>query len=118
MLRDNEVIEILNKDRKNKFYIVDCKDFIYFVKSIHVIGFGCAAFSSSLDFIINYESLLTKNYREVSASQLYTSKDEALKQVDMLNNDEKHKKIAKLWNNIKTKKRILKSMSEINDIEE
>lgn len=118
MFTDNEVIEILNKGQENKFYIVDCKDFIYLVKSVHIIGFGCTAFSSSLDFILDYESPLTRNYREVSASQLYTSKDEAQKQVDMLNNDERNKKRAKLWNNYKNKKSILKSILEINDIEE
>lgn len=103
MLRDNEVIEILNKDQKNEFYIVDCQDFIYFVRPVHIIAFGSRAFSSSIDFILDYESPLTRNYRKVSARELYTSKDEAQKQVDLLNNDEEHKKIAKLWNNYRNK---------------
>ena len=106
MLRDNEVIEILNKNQENKFYIIDCQDFIYFVKSVHVIGLGSRAFSSSLDFILDCENPITRDYEKVSARQLYKNKDEAQKQVDMLNNDERNKERARKWN--KNKKRILK----------
>lgn len=89
--------EIFNK----KFYIVCCRDFIYFPKKVRVIGFECSP--DETDFIIDLEEPLTHENRRMSIEELerFKSFEEAFKEAERLNELPKNKQRAEEWNNAK-----------------
>ena len=90
-----EIDKLLNKE----FYIVDCMDFIYFARPVHIIGFGCCAVDEEINYIIDIKDYMNE-YREVYMWELerFRTLEEAEKEAKRLNNIPSNKKRAKQWN--------------------
>ena len=84
---------------KKEFYIIDCKDFIYFVQPVHIIGFGGCASDEELHYYLDVKDFMDRDM-EVYMYELEKFKtfEEAKKEVDRLNNIPSNKKQAKQWN--------------------
>ncbi len=89
------ILDILDKE----FYIIDCKDFIYFPRIVRVIGFEGGY--NTISYRINIkDNLSNRNYREISAYELtrFKTYEEAEKEAKRLNDIPSNKKRAKKWN--------------------
>ena len=89
----------MNKELLEKeFYIIKCYDFVYYVKPVHIIGFGCCS-GEELHYYLDTKDILG-NDEKMYMYQLekYKTYEEAQKEVDRLNNIPSNKKIAKQWN--------------------
>lgn len=84
---------------KKEFYIIKCKDFIYYVQPVHIIGFGGCASDEELHYYLDTKDFMGRD-EEMYMYQLeqYKTLEEAQKEVDRLNNIPKNKKQAKEWN--------------------
>ncbi len=91
-----DIQEFMNRD----FYIVDCKNFIYFPRKIKVIGFEMSP--DSLVFTINIKGF-GDEWQTMYKEQLEQFKtfDEAKKYAKKLNEIPKNKKRAEDWNSPK-----------------
>lgn len=90
----------MNKDLlKKEFYIINCKDFIYYVQPVHIIGFGTSSDNEELHYILDIQDFMGKNV-EMYMCELgkFKTFKEAQKEVDRLNNIPSNKKRAKQWN--------------------
>ena len=86
---------------KKEFYIIKCKDFIYYVQPVHIIGFGGCASDEELHYYLDIKDFMGRD-EEMYMYQLeqYKTYEEAQKEVDRLNNIPSNKKRAKKWNTI------------------
>ncbi len=84
---------------KKEFYIIDCKDFIYFVQPAHIIGIGGCSVDEELHYYLDVKDFMGRD-REAYMYELEKFKtfEEAQKEVDRLNNIPSNKKQAKQWN--------------------
>lgn len=84
---------------KKEFYIIDCKDFIYCVQPVHIIGIGGCASDEELHYYLDVKDFMDRD-REMYMYELERFKtfEEAQKEVDRLNNIPGNKKRAKQWN--------------------
>lgn len=84
---------------KKEFYIIDCKDFIYFVQPAHIVGIGGCASDEELHYYLDVKDFMGRD-REMYMYELEKFKtfEEAQKEVDRLNNIPSNKKRAKQWN--------------------
>ena len=87
--------ELFNKE----FYIVDCKNFIFYPRIVIAIGFEMS--SKELNIITDKIDILTHENRKFPIEYLeqYKSFEEARKEAGRLNNLPKNKKRADEWNN-------------------
>ena len=87
--------ELFNKE----FYIVDCKNFIFYPRIVIAIGFEMS--SKELNIITDKIDILTHENRKFPIEYLeqYKSFEEARKEAERLNNLPKNKKRADEWNN-------------------
>ena len=100
-MTEKDVFE--NKDKY--FYIIDCKDFIFYVRKVEIIGFETYS-SWPVHFTINLVDHLGEN-RTVSAEMLFLNFKDAKDLADKLNNNKENKKRAKEWNSYENRKRRL-----------
>ena len=84
---------------KKEFYIIKCKDFIYYVQPVHIIGFGGCASDEELQYYLDAKDFMGRD-EEMYMYELEKFKtfEEAQKEVDRLNNIPSNKKQAKQWN--------------------
>ena len=84
---------------KKEFYIIKCKDFIYYVQPVHIIGFGSCASDEELHYCLDVKDFMGRD-EEMYMYELEKFKtfEEAQKEVDRLNNIPSNKKRAKQWN--------------------
>jgi len=90
----------MNKELLEKeFYIIDCKDFIYYVRPVHIIGFGDCAIDEEPHYYLDVKDFMGRD-KEMYMCELERFKtfEEAQKEVDRLNNIPSNKKQAKQWN--------------------
>lgn len=89
--------EIFNKE----FYIICCRDFVYFPKKVKVIGFEASP--DEINFIIDLEEPLTHENRRMYIEELerFKSFEEAFEEAERLNELPKNKQRAEEWNNAK-----------------
>lgn len=87
---------------KKEFYIVDCKNFIYFPRTVKIIGFEASSASDETSYITDIEEPLIHENRKMYLGELekFKSFKEAQKEAERLNNIEENKKRAKEWNSI------------------
>lgn len=87
--------ELLEKE----FYIINCKDFIYFVQPVHIVGIGGCTGDEELHYYLDDKDIMGRD-RKMYMDELEKFKtfEEAQKEVDRLNNISSNKKRAKQWN--------------------
>lgn len=104
--------KIFNKD----FYIIDCRDFVYFPRKVRVIGFESCGYSDEILFKTNLKDSLFNENRKMYLKELerFKSFEEAFKEAERLNELPDNKKRADDWNNPQTifKRRYLESLGE------
>lgn len=85
---------------KKEFYIVDCKNFIYFPRTVRVIGFEISIYE--IIYITDIKEPLIHENRKMYLEELekFKSFKEAQKEAERLNNIEENKKRAEKWNSI------------------
>ena len=88
----------LNEIFEKEYYMVDCYDFIYFPRIVHIVGVGSSGCDEGLQYYINI--LDNNKERLVYKSELERFKtfNEAKKYAEYLNNIPENKKRAKQWN--------------------
>ncbi len=89
------------------FYIVDCKDFIYFPRKVNVIEFKMA-YNSPIIFKLNVTTCLNEPmemYKE--ELERFKTFEEAKNYAKKLNEIPANKKKAEEWNNPKAKEELL-----------
>lgn len=100
--------EIFNK----KFYIVDCRDFVYFPRTVRVIRFEASP--DEIIFITNLKEHLIHENRKMYIEELerFKSFEEAFEEAERLNELPENKKRADDWNNAKAvfKRRYLEEL--------
>lgn len=106
-----ELQDFMNRE----FYIVDCKNFIYYPRVVKVIGFECT-YGEEIQFVIN----ITEPYSPDRNRQMYKSELERFKTFDKakiyaekLNNIPKNKERAKDWNSAENQYRMFLMQEEI-----
>lgn len=89
--------EIFNK----KFYIVDCQNFVFFPRTVRVIG--CEVSTDEIIFITNLKEHLIHENRKMYIEELerFKSFEEAFEEAERLNELPENKKRADDWNNAK-----------------
>ena len=92
-----KIDEIFNKE----FYIICCRDFVYFPKKVKAIGFEAS--SDKIEFITDLEEPLTHENRKMCIEELvrFKSFEEAFKEAERLNELPENKQRAEEWNNAK-----------------
>lgn len=100
----NKNMNLMNY-RNREFYIVDCKDFTYFARKIHVIGFEMSP--DELVFITNTKDRIFNEHRKMHKEELeqFKSFEEASSKAKQLNEMPENKKRAEQW--LKDKQTIL-----------
>ena len=84
---------------KKEFYIIKCKDFIYYVQPAHIIGFGWCATDEELQYYLDVKDFMEKKKkRYMYELEKFKTFEEVQKEVDRLNNIPSNKKQAKQWN--------------------
>lgn len=84
--------EIFDKE----FYIIDCENFTYFARKVHVIGFGADMAHSEMEYMIDIPNPYKSNeYRTMYLWELTRFKtfEDAQKKAEYYNNIPKNKKI-------------------------
>ena len=116
-MTQEEVLEsMVNRD---SLYIVDCENFIYYVKQVHIEGYEIHSSDIELQFILSDKNHYTSGNEKTYACFLFKDKEECQKIVDKYNNNPTNKKRAEDWNSVETQKRLLElreSTIEISDI--
>ena len=102
-MQEKEIVKNINAD----FFIVDCKDFIFYARKVKIDGIESYSSEESILFILNIIQDSTKENRRASAEELFKDYKEAKAKAERLNNKEENKKRAMEWNSYKTKKRLL-----------
>lgn len=84
---------------KKEFYVIECKDFIYYVQPVHIIGIGGCSTDEELHYYLDVKDFMGRD-REMYMYELERFKTfkEAPKEADRLNNIPSNKKRAKQWN--------------------
>lgn len=84
---------------KKEYYIIDCQDFIYFARVVHVVGVGDTCVDSEPIYILDIKDFMGKN-REIYMSELERFKtfEEAKEEAKRMNNIPENKKRANEWN--------------------
>ena len=84
---------------KKEFYIIKCKDFIYYVQPAHIIGFGSCASDEELQYYLDVKDFMGRGEKMYMYElEKFKTFEEAQKEVDRLNNIPSNKKQAKQWN--------------------
>lgn len=86
---------------KREFYIIDCMDFIYFARPVHIVGIGACACGEVIQYMIDVKDSLNPNeYRTMNMYELerFKTMKEAEQEAKRLNNIPSNKKRAKEWN--------------------
>ena len=86
---------------KREFYIIDCMDFTYFARPVHIVGIGACACEEEFQYMIDVKDSLNPNeYRTMYMYELerFKTMEEAEKEAKRLNNILSNKKRAKEWN--------------------
>ena len=88
-----DLINYINKE----FYIIDCKDFTYFARKIHVVGFEMTP--NELIFITDVKKNLIDEPKKFYKEELeqFKSFEEARKKAKQLNEISKNRERAKQW---------------------
>lgn len=102
--------EIMQKE----YYIVDCWDFVYFARPVHIIGMSDSSYECEIEYIIDVIDTYNGDYRTMYMEQLdrFKTLSEAEKEAKRLNNIPKNKERAKEWNN--KGKFICKILNDLN----
>lgn len=84
---------------KREFYIIDCMDFIYFARPVHIVGIGSCAYGEEIQYMIDVKDILNE-YRTMYMHELerFKTMKEAEQEAKRLNNIPSNKKRAKEWN--------------------
>ena len=86
---------------KREFYIIDCMDFIYFARPVHIVGVCGYASEDELEYMIDVKDSLNPNeYRTMYKYELerFKTMREAEQEAKRLNNISSNKRRAKEWN--------------------
>ena len=86
---------------EQEYYIVDCEDFIYFPRVVHIIGCSGGAYDEIIRFIIDVpDPIYTKKHRDMTMFELQRFKtfEDAKKEAERLNKIPSNRKRAKDWN--------------------
>ena len=89
----------INDLLEKEFYIVDCQDFIYFARPVHIIGIGGSSDGYERYFILDIKDFMNRD-RKMYMYELerYKTFEEAEQEAKRLNNIPSNKKRAKQWN--------------------
>lgn len=89
----------INELLEKEFYIIDCMDFTYFARPVHIVGVGGCASDEELHYYLDIKDFMGRD-REMYMYELERFKtfEEAQKEADRLNNIPSNKKRAKEWN--------------------
>ena len=95
--------ELENKD----YYIIDCINFVYYAKRVHIIGFSWGTDVCEILYIIDKLNPYSNEYEQLTKTELTRFKtfEDAQKEADRLNNLPENKKRAEDWNSIENIKR-------------
>lgn len=91
----------INELLEKEFYIVDCMDFTYFARPVHIIGIGVTSVDEEFSYMIDVKDFINPNeYRTMYMYELekFKTMEDAEKEAKRLNNIPFNKKIAKEWN--------------------
>ena len=105
MKKEFDVLEFMNRE----FYIVDCKNFMYYPRKVRVIGFEIA-YGEGISFEIDVpETYCPGENRKMYKEELerFNTFDEARKYAEKLNEIPENKKRAEDWNNSANQYRML-----------
>ena len=104
--------EFINRE----FYIVDCKDFIYFPRKVKIVEFSIG-YNCPIEFYINIKGY-GNEYKMMYKEELerFKSFDEARKYADELNELPENKAVAETWNSPKNKYRMLIAQKELRGV--
>ena len=86
---------------EQEYYIVDCEDFIYFPRVVHIIGCSGGAYDEIIRFIIDVsDPIHPEEHRNVTMFELQRFKtfEDAKKEAERLNKIPSNRKRAKDWN--------------------
>lgn len=84
---------------KKEFYIIKCKDFIYYAQPVHIIGFSGCASDEELEYYLDVKDFMGRDEKRYMCElEKFKTFEEAQKEVDRLNNIPSNKKQAKQWN--------------------
>lgn len=84
----DELMEFMKKE----FYIVDCEDFVYFAKTIHVVGFSMSSSEDELMYLTDQDTIMSRFELE-----RYKTFEEAQAKAKDLNEKPENKKRAEDW---------------------
>lgn len=89
---------MLNLDKE--YYIIDCKDFVYFPKIVHIIGISGSCANSEIEYTLDIIDDYNNDYRTMYKDQLtrFETFDKCKKYAEYLNNIPENKKRAESWN--------------------
>ena len=84
---------------EKEFYIIECKDFVYYVKTAHIVGIGKYGYEEEEHYILDIKDI-TGEDKIMSMERLtkYKTLEEAQKEAKRLNDNPSNKKRAKEWN--------------------
>ena len=114
-MTQEEVLEsMVNHD---PLYIVDCENFIYYVKQVYIEGYQIFSTDEEIQFILNDKDFYTSENKKTYAFFLFKDKEECQKIVDKYNNNPTNKKRAEDWNSVETQKQLLELREIVIEID-
>lgn len=86
---------------EKEYYIVDCSDFVYFPRVVHVIGISFCSVDELTRYMIDIPNIIRPDeYRDVAMWELERFKtfEDATKEAERLNKIPSNRRRAKDWN--------------------
>lgn len=103
-MTQEEVLEsMVNHD---PLYIVDCKNFIYYVKQVYIEGYEISSNKDEMQFIFNNKECYSSENQKSYAGFLYKDKGECERMVEKYNADPINKKRAEKFNRDKREREL------------
>ena len=87
-------------DLDKEYYVVDCWDFVYFPRIVHIIGIGGSSANSEIEYTLDMIDNYSNDYRTMYKDQLtrFETFDKCKEYAEYLNNIPENKKRAESWN--------------------
>ena len=83
-----------------EYYVVDCWDFVYFPRIVHIIGIGSNGHNSEIEYTLDISDNYSNDYRTMCKDQLtrFETFEKCKEYAEYLNNIPENKKRAESWN--------------------
>lgn len=90
----------LHELTEKEYYIIDCINFVYFARPVHIIAIGKCAEDEELTCYLDIKDYYSNDDRTMYLGELerFKTLDEAQKEADRLNEIPSNKERAKEWN--------------------